>query len=148
MEAGSDVTVCEPLNLLPGLDEQAPAWYADRDAPPILQPYGQPGKPGLAVDCQEVQIVVVAGIAGAQLAVRSQIRALAHPLISQPEILDNIIHYQGKYAANLMKCNSICAPRMPLMPPTRAFNILSERHLKPGEAQNAHSTWPHRLQHM
>ena len=57
-------TIGEPLDLLSSLDEKAAVWDADGHAPAVLQPHRQPRKARLAVDGQEVEVVVVACIAG------------------------------------------------------------------------------------
>ena len=63
MHATADVAIGQPLNLLPGLDEQAAVGDADWHAAAVLQPHCQTGKARLAVDGQKVQVIVVAGIA-------------------------------------------------------------------------------------
>ena len=63
MHATADVAVGQPLNLLPGLDEQAAVGDADRHAAAVLQPHRQAGEARLAMDGQKVQVIVVPGIA-------------------------------------------------------------------------------------
>ena len=64
MHAPMDEAIGEPLNLLPGLDEQAAVGDADGHAPAVLQPHRQPREARLAVDRQKVEVVVVACVAG------------------------------------------------------------------------------------
>ena len=54
----------EPLNLLSGLDEEAAVRDADGHAPAILKPHRQPWEARLAVDGEEVEVIVVARVAG------------------------------------------------------------------------------------
>ena len=68
MHATADMAIGQPLNLLAGLDEQAAIGDADRHAAAVLQPHRQAGEARLAVDGQEIQIIVVAGIACSQRA--------------------------------------------------------------------------------
>ncbi len=78
MHAGAHMAIGEPLNLLARLDEQTAAGDAHRHAPAVLQPHCQPREAGLAVDGQEVEVVVVPSIAAAECAIRPQISACMH----------------------------------------------------------------------
>lgn len=51
------------------MNEEAAVWDADRDAPPISQPDEEAREPGLAVNGQQIEIVMEAGIAAANGAV-------------------------------------------------------------------------------
>ena len=65
----------EPLQLLAGLDEEAAVGDAHGDAAAVPQPDEQAREAGLAVDGQQVEVVVVAGVAAAQLAVLAEVRS-------------------------------------------------------------------------
>ena len=81
MHAGPYVPCSQPLQLLPGLQQQAALGDGHRHPPPVAQPHEQPREAGLAVDGQKVEVVVEACNAGAGLAVRVQIAACTSPLL-------------------------------------------------------------------
>lgn len=73
MHACLNMTCSEVLQLLASLDEEAAVWDADRDAPPVSQPDEEAREPGLAVDGQQIEVVMEASIAAAEDAVLAQI---------------------------------------------------------------------------
>ena len=63
----------EPFHLLASLEQKAAIWYGDSCSLTTAQPDEETGKPRLAMNGQEIEIVVVASNAGTQLAMLLQI---------------------------------------------------------------------------
>lgn len=73
MHASADVAIGQPLNLLAGLDEETAIWDADRNAAAVLKPDSQPREARLSMDGQEIEVIMVPGIAAAELTILAQI---------------------------------------------------------------------------
>ena len=75
MHAGAYVACREPFQLLAGLQQQAAPGNGHRHSPAVPKPHEEAREARLAVDGQEVEVVVVARYAGAGLAMHLQVAA-------------------------------------------------------------------------
>ncbi len=75
MHASLDMAACQPLHLLASLNQEAAIGELHRNAPAIPQPNIQAWESRLAVNGQEVEVVVVASIASPELAMLCQVSA-------------------------------------------------------------------------